>query len=75
MKIKIIDDNEEEELDISEWSLDRVFSIDIEWDTVSFMEKCDYYYSVKMNKAEAIKTLNYFIEYINNYPIWNTETK
>jgi hypothetical protein len=52
------------DIDISKWYLDDVFWITVEWDNVEFMEHCDYYIKVEMTKEEAIKTLEYFIEYI-----------
>ena len=54
------------EIDISEWILWRVFEITVEWDTVQFREGCDSYFWEEMTKEEAIKTLEFFIEYIKN---------
>jgi len=55
-----------QEIDISKWILDRIFSISVEWDNVEFIEECDRYFSETMTKEEAIKTLKYFISYIES---------
>jgi hypothetical protein len=53
-----------QDIDITDWELDRVFGITAKWDNVIFEENCEWYYYIEMPKEEAIKTLEYFIEFI-----------